>query len=117
MERRRESKEKAQRTKRKEMQKEKEKGNLARPKKEDVHCVGLSILSGSHLSLVPAVLDGLRAAGMGQVPVVVGGIIPAADAVKLRAAGVAEVFTPQDYDLNVVIGRIVEVIRRANGLD
>jgi ethylmalonyl-CoA mutase len=84
---------------------------------EDVHCVGLSILSGSHLSLVPAVLQGLRAAGMGEVPVVVGGIIPEADAAVLRAAGVAEVFTPKDYDLNVVMGRMVEAIRRANGLD
>jgi len=83
---------------------------------EDVQCVGLSILSGSHLSLVPQVLDGLRAAGMADVPVVVGGIIPDADAAALRAGGVAEVFTPKDYDLNVVIGRIVEVIRRANHL-
>ena len=84
---------------------------------EDVHCVGLSILSGSHLSVVPEVLDGLRAAGVGEVPVVVGGIIPEADAAVLRAQGVAEVFTPKDYDLNAVMGRIVEAIRRANALD
>jgi len=83
---------------------------------EDVHCVGLSILSGAHLELVPAVLDGLRAAGAGDVPVVVGGIIPDADAAKLRALGVAAVFTPKDFDLTAVIGQIVQVIRRAHGL-
>ena len=53
---------------------------------EDVHCVGLSVLSGSHLALVPEVLDGLRAAGAGDVPVVVGGIIPEPDA-RCCAAG------------------------------
>jgi (2R)-ethylmalonyl-CoA mutase len=83
---------------------------------EDVHCVGLSILSGSHMSLIPAVLDGLRATGAGDVPVVVGGIVPDADARALRELGVAEVFTPKDYDLSAVMLRIVEVIRAANGL-
>jgi ethylmalonyl-CoA mutase len=83
---------------------------------EDVHCVGLSILSGAHRALVPAVLDGLRAAGAGDVPVVVGGIIPEADAADLRSLGVAAVFTPKDFDLTTVIGRIVEVIREAHGL-
>ena len=84
---------------------------------EDVHCVGLSILSGSHLELVPAVLDGLRDAGADAVPVVVGGIIPAADARVLRAAGVAAVFTPRDFGLTEIIGRIVDEVRDANGLD
>jgi (2R)-ethylmalonyl-CoA mutase len=83
---------------------------------EDVHCVGLSILSGSHRDLVPDVLDGLRAAGLGDVPVVVGGIIPDADARELRAAGVAAVFTPKDYALTAIMGEIVRVIRAANGL-
>jgi (2R)-ethylmalonyl-CoA mutase len=83
---------------------------------EDVHCVGLSILSGSHLSLVPEVLDGLRAAGLSDVPVVVGGIIPDADAERLRADGVAAVFTPKDYDITAVMGRVVDEIRRAHGL-
>jgi (2R)-ethylmalonyl-CoA mutase len=83
---------------------------------EDVHVVGLSILSGSHLSLVPEVLGGLRDAGMGDVPVVVGGIIPDADATTLRAAGVAEVFTPKDYDATVVMARVLDVIRAARGL-
>jgi (2R)-ethylmalonyl-CoA mutase len=83
---------------------------------EDVHCVGLSILSGAHRELVPAVLDGLRAAGAGDVPVVVGGIIPEPDAAELRRLGVAAVFTPKDYDLTAVIGQIVQVIRRVHGL-
>ncbi|HEX3829938.1 MAG TPA: protein meaA [Sporichthyaceae bacterium] len=83
---------------------------------EDVHCVGLSILSGSHMELIPAVLDGLRAAGAGEVPVVVGGIIPDADAARLRELGVAEVFTPKDYGLTQIMLRIVEVIRAANHL-
>jgi (2R)-ethylmalonyl-CoA mutase len=83
---------------------------------EDVHVVGLSILSGSHMEAVPAVLEGLRAAGAGDVPVIVGGIIPDADAAKLREQGVAAVFTPKDYDLTTVMDRIVDVVRAANGL-
>ncbi len=83
---------------------------------EDVDCVGLSILSGSHLVVVPEVIAGLRAAGAGEVPVVVGGIIPEADAVALQAAGVAAVFTPKDYGITVIMGRLVEEIRRARGL-
>jgi (2R)-ethylmalonyl-CoA mutase len=66
---------------------------------EDVHVVGLSVLSGSHLAVVPAVVDGLRAAGAYDVPVIVGGIIPPEDAVVLRERGVAAVFTPKDYRL------------------
>ncbi|MFI0899223.1 protein meaA [Streptomyces sp. NPDC020983] len=84
---------------------------------EDVHCVGLSILSGSHSALVPDVLERLRAAGADDMPVVVGGIIPAADAAALRAAGVAAVFTPRDFGITGIIGRIVDEIRRANGLE
>jgi (2R)-ethylmalonyl-CoA mutase len=83
---------------------------------EDVHCVGLSVLSGSHLELVPQVLDGLRAAGAGVVPVVVGGIIPDADARALRELGVAAVFTPKDFGLTEIMARFVEVIREAHGL-
>jgi ethylmalonyl-CoA mutase len=75
---------------------------------EDVHLVGLSILSGSHLSLVPQVVDGLRREGH-DVPVVAGGIIPAADAAKLRAAGVAAVFTPKDYGLTAVLADVAEL--------
>jgi ethylmalonyl-CoA mutase len=84
---------------------------------EDVHAVGLSVLSGSHARLVPDVLERLRAAGAGDIPVVVGGIIPGADAARLRAAGVAAVFTPKDFDITGIIGRIVDEIRTANKLD
>ena len=83
---------------------------------EDVDVVGLSILSGSHLELVPMVLNGLREAGLGDVPVVVGGIIPDSDAETLRAAGVAAVFTPKDYDATVIMSRVLDEIRAAHGL-
>ncbi len=83
---------------------------------EDVHCVGLSILSGSHMELVPAVLDGLKEAGA-DVPVIVGGIIPDSDARRLADLGVAGVYTPKDFGLTEIMGGIVDVIRKANGLD
>ena len=83
---------------------------------EDVHVVGLSILSGSHMVVVPEVLRGMRAAGLTDVPVVVGGIIPDADALALQAAGVAAVFTPKDYDATAVMARVVETVRAAHGL-
>ncbi|MBQ1071730.1 protein meaA [Micromonospora sp. C31] len=83
---------------------------------EDVDLVGLSVLSGSHLAAVPAVLDGLRAAGRPDLPVVVGGIIPGGDAEQLRAAGVARVFTPKDFALTGIIDELVTVVREANGL-
>ncbi len=84
---------------------------------EDVHCVGLSILSGSHMELVPEVLDGLKSAGLTEVPVIVGGIIPESDAEALEAMGVAAVFTPKDFDMTRVMNRIVDEIRSANGLE
>jgi ethylmalonyl-CoA mutase len=83
---------------------------------EDVHCVGLSILSGSHMELVPAVLVGLEEAGIGDVPVVVGGIIPDSDARRLIDAGVAAVYTPKDFGLTEIMGGIVDVIREAHDL-
>jgi ethylmalonyl-CoA mutase len=83
---------------------------------EDVHCVGLSILSGGHLELVPDVLRRLRGAGAADLPVVVGGIIPAADAQSLRAMGVTAVFTPKDYGITAIIGHIVDEIRLAHKL-
>ncbi|MFJ5925245.1 protein meaA [Kitasatospora sp. NPDC092948] len=83
---------------------------------EDVHCVGLSILSGAHPELVPDVLQRLRRAGVEDVPVIVGGIIPAADAEALKAAGIAAVFTPKDFGITTIIGRIVDEIRLANRL-
>ena len=77
---------------------------------ESVHVVGLSILSGGHVSLVRDVMDGLREAGIGDVPVVVGGIIPPADAELLTSAGVARVYTPKDFDLTQIMRDIVAVV-------
>ena len=83
---------------------------------EDVHCVGLSILSGSHMELVPTVLEGLREAGLEDLPVIVGGIIPSGDAQRLIDQGVAAVYTPKDFGLTEIMDGIVDVIRRANDL-
>ena len=77
---------------------------------ESVHVVGLSILSGGHVSLVGDVLKGMRAAGIGDVPAVVGGIIPPADAEALIAAGVARVYTPKDFDLTQIMRDVVSVV-------
>jgi (2R)-ethylmalonyl-CoA mutase len=84
---------------------------------EGVHVIGLSILSGSHAELIPAVLAELRAAGVGEIPVVAGGIIPDADAAALREAGVAAVYTPKDWDLNRMIGDIVTIVAERHGID
>ncbi|MET0839431.1 MAG: methylmalonyl-CoA mutase family protein, partial [Marmoricola sp.] len=83
---------------------------------EDVHCVGLSILSGSHMELVPDVLDQMKAAGLEDIPVIVGGIIPDRDARALKELGVAEVFTPKDFSLTQAMGGIVRAIRAAHEL-
>jgi ethylmalonyl-CoA mutase len=83
---------------------------------EDVHVVGLSILSGSHMELVPEIVGGLRREGAADVPVVVGGIIPDADAAELLQKGVAAVFTPKDYSINQIMGRVVDVVRLAHDL-
>ncbi|MCY7365220.1 MAG: protein meaA [Frankiaceae bacterium] len=83
---------------------------------EDVHVIGLSILSGSHMAAVPAVLKGLQEAGIGDVPVVVGGIIPDSDARRLKQAGVAAVYTPKDFELTDIMRSVVDVVRSANGL-
>jgi (2R)-ethylmalonyl-CoA mutase len=81
---------------------------------EDVDVVGLSILSGSHLELIPDVVHRLRDEGV-DVPVVVGGIIPVADAKQLREAGVAGVYTPKDFDINRIMGEIVDLVGRRAG--
>ncbi|CAN5328785.1 protein meaA [soil metagenome] len=83
---------------------------------EDVHVIGLSILSGSHMEAVPAVLQGLQEAGIGDVPVVVGGIIPEADARRLKESGVAAVYTPKDFELTDIMRSVVDVVRAASGL-
>jgi (2R)-ethylmalonyl-CoA mutase len=76
---------------------------------EGVHVIGLSILSGSHGVLVIDVMERLRKAGLGHVPVVVGGIIPEGDAERLRAAGVRRVYTPKDFDLARIMEEIAEL--------
>jgi (2R)-ethylmalonyl-CoA mutase len=84
---------------------------------EGVHVVGLSILSGSHRELIPSVIEALHDAGSGDIPVVVGGIIPDADAMQLRAAGVAAVYTPKDFDLNRMLRDIIALVAERNGVD
>jgi (2R)-ethylmalonyl-CoA mutase len=83
---------------------------------EDVHCIGLSILSGSHMELVPDVLAEMKASGIEDVPVIVGGIIPSRDAAALKELGVAMVFTPKDFSLTQAMGGIVRAIRDAHQL-
>ena len=73
------------------------------------HVIGLSILSGSHLPLVADLMDKLAAAGLSDIPVIVGGIIPDSDADTLRSIGVAKVYTPKDFALNTIMMDIVEL--------
>jgi len=82
---------------------------------EGVHVVGLSILSGSHAELIPAVLRELADASV-EVPVVVGGIIPPADAERLRAAGVARIYTPKDFEVSRIMGDIVDLVAERHGV-
>jgi len=72
--------------------------------------VGLSILSGSHVALAGEVKARMTALGIGEVPLVVGGIIPPEDAEALKAAGVAAVYTPKDFDLTQILGDIVKIV-------
>ncbi|MFP6662545.1 MAG: methylmalonyl-CoA mutase family protein [Myxococcota bacterium] len=81
---------------------------------EGVHVVGLSILSGSHGVLVVDVLEGLRKAGLGDLPVVVGGIIPSEDALRLTQAGVRRVYTPKDYDMTQIMADIVNTVAESH---
>ena len=83
---------------------------------EDVDVVGLSILSGSHLELVPDVLERLRAAGS-DAPVVVGGIIPVEDQPRLEALGVAAVYTPKDFELGRIMAEIVDLVEAHRSAD
>ncbi len=82
---------------------------------EGVHVIGLSILSGSHAELIPSVLQALAEAGVENVPVVVGGIIPESDAARLREAGVAAVYTPKDWDLNAMMRDIIALVAEGHG--
>jgi (2R)-ethylmalonyl-CoA mutase len=77
---------------------------------QEAHVIGLSILSGSHIPLITETLERMRAAGLGHVPLVVGGIIPEEDAVRLRAMGVAAVYTPKDFELNRIMLDIVGIV-------
>jgi ethylmalonyl-CoA mutase len=80
---------------------------------EGVHVIGLSILSGSHRELIPDVVEAL---GDAEIPVVVGGIIPEAGVAALRAAGVAAVFTPKDFELTRILRAIVGIVAEHNGV-
>jgi len=77
---------------------------------ESVHVVGLSILSGSHVPLVRDIMDRMRSAGLGAIPVVVGGIIPAEDEATLKACGVAAIYTPKNFQLNDIMAGIVKLV-------
>jgi len=78
-----------------------------------VHVVGLSILSGSHMPLVYDVVARMKEAGLDDVPVVVGGIIPPQDAIVLKSAGVAEVYTPKDFELNRIMSDLVRIVEQS----
>ncbi|HUR43766.1 MAG TPA: protein meaA, partial [Aestuariivirga sp.] len=79
-------------------------------KERKVHMVGLSILSGSHVPLLRDVMNGLRAAGLGHVPVVAGGIIPPEDVLVLKQLGIAAVYTPRDFDLNAIMSDVLGLL-------
>jgi len=83
---------------------------VAAVRDEDAHVVGLSILSGSHMPLMAELMQVMQAEGLGHVPVIVGGIIPDEDAAKLRAMGVAQVYTPKDFQLNTIMMDIVALV-------
>jgi (2R)-ethylmalonyl-CoA mutase len=80
---------------------------------EGVHVIGLSILSGSHRELIPDVMEAL---GDSEIPVVCGGIIPAADVEPLKSAGVAAVYTPKDFDIPTILRDIVALVAERNGV-
>ncbi len=81
---------------------------------DKAHVVGLSILSGSHIPLVEDLMGQMREAGLGSIPVIVGGIIPEDDAQRLRAMGVARVYTPKDFELNTIMADIVTLVDPAS---
>jgi (2R)-ethylmalonyl-CoA mutase len=89
---------------------------VAAARDEDVDVVGLSVLSGSHLALVPRVLQGLRDAKV-EAKVVVGGIVPDDDASALRTMGVAAVYTPKDYSLSAIMDDLLDLIESSSSHD
>ena len=86
-------------------------------RESQAHIIGLSILSGSHVPLVREVINGLRELGLADIPVVVGGIIPAEDVHILKQLGVRRVYTPKDFELNRLIGEIVDIVEKKIGED
>jgi (2R)-ethylmalonyl-CoA mutase len=77
---------------------------------EKAHVIGLSILSGSHIPLIASFMEKMKAQGLGDIPVIAGGIIPDEDAEKLRAMGVAKIYTPKDFQLNHIMNDIVALV-------
>ena len=77
---------------------------------ESVHAIGLSILSGSHMALAAEIIERLAAEGLDEIPLLVGGIIPADDAERLRGLGVAAVYTPKDFRLNDIMSDIIRLV-------
>ena len=86
-------------------------------KSGNVHCVGLSILSGSHISLVRQVAAQMRAEGLGHIPLVVGGIIPPEDKAILLAEGISAVYTPRDFELNSIMHDLVKIVDHSHDLE
>ncbi len=86
---------------------------VAAVREEDAHVVGLSILSGSHMPLMEELMQRMRDEGLAHVPVIVGGIIPEEDAARLRAMGIAQVYTPKDFQLNQIMMDIVGLVDQA----
>ena len=89
---------------------------VAAARTRKAHVIGLSVLSGSHLPLVRDVVTRLKAAGLADIPVIVGGIIPPEDAAELEKAGIAAVYTPKDFELNRIMFDVVAIVERANGM-
>ena len=87
---------------------------VAAAQKSQPHCIGLSILSGSHKGLALDLLAQLKATGLGHVPLVVGGIIPPGDEAELRAAGIAAIYTPKSFDLNAIMFELAGIVDRAH---
>jgi (2R)-ethylmalonyl-CoA mutase len=83
---------------------------VAAARDEDVHLIGLSILSGSHLELLTDIMTRVKKGGLKKVPVVVGGIIREADKPRLKRLGVARVYTPRDYERNRILSEIVDLV-------
>ena len=85
---------------------------VATAKEKKITLIGLSVLSGSHVPLVRDVMNRLRQAGLGHIPVVVGGIIPKEDTLVLKQLGVARVYTPKDFDLNAIMNDLVDLMEK-----